>query len=93
MLRLAHLGVAPGNADAEVRDASWVTAVGPHAQAGLAEAVRRLVGHRPGGCPVCAPAALSERSRLLLDLLGFSELSAWRRPLRAVRLLLSRQSS
>ena len=68
MLRLARLGVAPANADAAVRR-SGATVLRRSAQAGLADAVTRLVGHMPGGCPICAPAPLAPSSRTLMALL------------------------
>jgi hypothetical protein len=93
MLRLAAMAVAPGNADAAVREAPGVVVVRRHAQAGFAEAVGRLVGHRPGGCRLCAPPPLASSSRLLLDLLAVEDLGRWRRVRRAVRLLLESRDS
>jgi hypothetical protein len=80
------MGVAPGNADAVVRRAAGVVVVGPRAQAGLAEAVRRVVGHAPDGCATCAPPPLTARTRLLLDLLAMPEPGTLRLALRTLRL-------
>jgi hydroxymethylpyrimidine pyrophosphatase-like HAD family hydrolase len=92
MLRMAHMGIAPGNAEPALRHAG-VRTVRRSAQAGLAQAVARLVGHRPGGCSLCAPPRLAASSRLLLDLLGVEDLGRWRQAARALRLLLaSRQA-
>jgi hydroxymethylpyrimidine pyrophosphatase-like HAD family hydrolase len=88
MLRLAAMAVAPGNADSAVRRSRAVTLVRRHEQAGLAEAVALLVGHRPGGCNRCAPPRVSRSSRLLLDLLAVEDMGRWRRAGRAIRLLL-----
>ena len=92
MLGLATTAIAPGNADAAVRRARGVTVVRPAAQAGLAAAVARLVGHRPGGCERCAAPPLPGSSRLLLDLLEVEDLSRWRKAARACRLLLQARS-
>jgi hypothetical protein len=89
MLEMAGLGIAPGNADRAVKGSARVTVVRQRAQAGLSEAVGRLLGHRPGRCPVCAPPALPERSRLLLDLLSVPEPSRRRQVARGLRLLRS----
>jgi hydroxymethylpyrimidine pyrophosphatase-like HAD family hydrolase len=86
MLRLARMGVAPGNADAVLRRAAGVVVVGPRAQAGLAEAVSRVAGHAPGGCATCAPPRLTARTRLLLDLLAMPEPGTLRRASRTLRL-------
>ncbi|MEY9936469.1 HAD family hydrolase [Streptacidiphilus sp. MAP5-3] len=42
-------------------------------QAGLAEAVATLLGHRPGRCPVCRPPALPAETRAVLDVLALPE--------------------
>jgi hydroxymethylpyrimidine pyrophosphatase-like HAD family hydrolase len=89
MLRMARLRVAPGNADRTVKQASGVTVVRSRAQAGLAEAVARLLGHRPGSCAICAPAPLSRSSLLMLDLLSVQDLGRWRQAGRGLRLVLT----
>ena len=85
MLRLARLGVAPANADTALRR-SGATVLRRPAQAGLAEAVTRLIGHPAGGCPICAPPALPPSSRTLMALLGVQDESGWRRLISAARL-------
>ena len=85
MLGLARLGVAPANADSAVRR-SGATVLRRPAQAGLAEAVTRLIGHPPGGCPTCAPPSLPTSSRTLMALLGVQDVSGWRLPITAARL-------
>lgn len=72
MLALAERAFAPASADAHVRAAGVPLVRRPY-QAGLAEAVGRLLGHRPGGCPVCRAPEVSRRTRLLLDLLSARE--------------------
>jgi hypothetical protein len=42
-------------------------------QAGLADAVAALLGHRPGGCPVCRPPALPPETRAVLAVLALPE--------------------
>jgi hypothetical protein len=48
---------------------SGITALRRGGQRGLSDAVSVLVGHRPGGCPRCAPAPLDRRGRQLLSIL------------------------
>ncbi len=72
MFALAGRALAPGNAATAVRDAG-VDRTGRHYADGAAEAAGRVLGHRPGSCPVCrtdAPAAAD--ARLLLALLDAS---------------------
>ncbi len=85
MLRMAHLGLAPANADVELRRAGVAVLRRP-AQAGLAEAVARLIGHHPGACPACAPLPATEPTRAFLRLLAAKDLAPWRRLLRLLRL-------
>jgi hydroxymethylpyrimidine pyrophosphatase-like HAD family hydrolase len=88
MLGIARLAAGPGNADRAVRSVPGVVVARRPAQAGLAQAVARLLGHPPGRCPVCAPPPLSSSSRLLLDLLALGDLRPWRRLPAAARLAL-----
>lgn len=71
MLRHARLARAPRHASAEV--AAEVRRTRAAHQRGFAEAVGELLGHRPGSCPVCVPAARSPRARLLTTLLSAGE--------------------
>lgn len=57
--RNARLG--PGGADIRLTRGAY--------QAGLADACADLLGHRPGGCPVCRPGDFAPRTRALLALL------------------------
>src|SRR5439155_8628767 len=72
MFALAEHSLAPASADAAVRR-SAVDRVGSSYQAGLAEAVGKLLGHPPGACAVCRPPAVSRRTKLLLDVLSVQE--------------------
>jgi len=67
---LARLAAAPGHAE-ELRGAG-VPVLKRKYQAGLAEAVARVIGHTPGGCHDCEPRS-SVESRLLLTILGAQE--------------------
>ena len=72
MLTQAVAAGAPRNADAEVRAAG--VAIARHAyQAGLADACAAVLGHRPGGCPVCRPPSFSPRTRTMLAILRLRE--------------------
>ncbi|HEX2576816.1 MAG TPA: hypothetical protein VHK88_10745, partial [Aquihabitans sp.] len=56
--------VAPAHAAADVRAAA-TDAVGGSYQAGLADGVALVLGHRPGSCPVCAPQVTGDASALI----------------------------
>ncbi|WP_133260105.1 HAD hydrolase family protein [Streptacidiphilus pinicola] len=85
LLRWARHGVAPGNAAPEVVAAGLPVA--RHAyQAGLAEVVGRLIGHRPGDCPRCRPPRHSPDTRALLALLAVPEAGRTGLPTRIARL-------
>ncbi|NMH99807.1 HAD hydrolase family protein [Pseudonocardia acidicola] len=69
MLTAAWRGYAPGNASQEIR-AAGVRVLRPHYARGLAAAVGRVIGHRPGACRQCAaPRPKSADARLLLAIL------------------------
>jgi hydroxymethylpyrimidine pyrophosphatase-like HAD family hydrolase len=70
-LSLARLASAPGHADGGMRQADVTVQRGKY-QAGLAQAVGRLLGHSPAGCPVCQWQCPSD-SRLLLSIIGAQE--------------------
>jgi hydroxymethylpyrimidine pyrophosphatase-like HAD family hydrolase len=71
MLALAELAAVPAHAR-RLRD-GHVRAMRRPYQAGLEQAVAKLLGHAPGGCPACAlPPATRER-RLLLRALAAPE--------------------
>jgi len=72
MLRLARLGLAPANAD-EVMRRSGASVLRRSYQAGLGDAVGRLLGHRPGSCPACRLPALTPDARELLALVSVQE--------------------
>jgi hydroxymethylpyrimidine pyrophosphatase-like HAD family hydrolase len=88
MLALARQAYAPAHADDELRTAGVARMSRPY-QAGLALAAGRLLGHRPGGCPLCRAPDLSSDSRLLLTLLGASEAGPSSMLRAAVRLAIS----
>lgn len=68
MFGLATMPLAPANGDAAVR-AAGVEVLNGTAQAGLSQAVARLIGHTPGACSQCHVTHLSAGSRLLLTAL------------------------
>ncbi|MGF1430693.1 hypothetical protein [Kitasatospora sp. LaBMicrA B282] len=69
LLRWARLGLAPGNGAPELRSGG-VPVLRRRHQAGLAEAVGRLIGHRPGGCPQCKPLFQPPETEALLAVLA-----------------------
>jgi hydroxymethylpyrimidine pyrophosphatase-like HAD family hydrolase len=72
LLSTAAIAWAPRNADAAVRAAGVPRARYAY-QSGLSHACAKLLGHRPGYCPVCQPAAFPRRTRIVLTALGLRE--------------------
>ncbi|MFZ0217215.1 MAG: HAD hydrolase family protein [Candidatus Dormiibacterota bacterium] len=72
MLREARLALAPANADAGLRK-SGVTVLRHPCQRAVRDAATRLLGHRPGACPVCRTMATDPDTALLLRLLSLVE--------------------
>jgi hypothetical protein len=76
MFALADRAFAPSNADPELRKlntagSTRIEFVRRPTQAGLLVAVRRVLGHQPGTCDVCAPPPPSAKdTRLLLATFG-----------------------
>ncbi|WP_161369990.1 HAD hydrolase family protein [Streptomyces sp. SID5643] len=89
MLRWARHGFAPANAAPEVR-AAGITVLRRPYQAGLADAVTRLLGHSPGRCPGCRAPSLSSADAALAALLGIPEAGRAGMPVRLARLLRAR---
>jgi hypothetical protein len=74
MLNLAARAFAPANADSALRRAgASVHVLAAPYQTGLALAVERLIGHRPGGCPVCCPPQRTPEAELLLAIISAQE--------------------
>jgi hypothetical protein len=86
LLRWSPLSVVPRHADTATRAAASRVARHPY-QGGLADAVRELVGHRPGGCPACAPPEQTPETRTVLRLLAVAEGGRGRALARSVPLL------
>ncbi|HEY2764590.1 MAG TPA: HAD family hydrolase [Pseudonocardiaceae bacterium] len=84
MLALARHSYAPANADAQVR-AAGVHLLRRGYAAGLAQAVQRLIGHRPGSCPMCRPPVPTAGSAALLTLLDAQRAGARGLPVAVVR--------
>jgi len=72
MLRLANLAAAPAHAAQALPYPEVQILTRPY-QAGFAQAVARLLGHRPGACPICRGPNLSSNSKLLLRLFAIQE--------------------
>ncbi|MEU8510281.1 hypothetical protein AB0C76_01660 [Kitasatospora sp. NPDC048722] len=72
LLTWARRAAAPANAAPAVAAAGVPPARHPY-QAGLAEIVGRLIGHRPGGCPDCRTPGHTPEVRALLALLAVPE--------------------
>lgn len=86
MLKAAELGFAPRNADRGVMASAGIRVLRHPYQAGLAEAVGRLLGHRVGGCPLCRMPELEAEDRALLALLAIPEAGRSGVPVRAAKL-------
>ncbi|MEU8919814.1 hypothetical protein AB0D10_02615 [Kitasatospora sp. NPDC048545] len=85
LLGWAATAAAPANAEPPVRVAGVPVARRAY-QAGLADAVGRLIGHRPGGCPRCRALRPPADARALLALLAVPEAGRAGAPLRLARL-------
>jgi hydroxymethylpyrimidine pyrophosphatase-like HAD family hydrolase len=72
MLLLAERAAAPAHADLALQRFGVRIFSRPY-QAGLAQAVERLLGHRLGACPVCQGPNLSSNAKLLLRLFATQE--------------------
>jgi hydroxymethylpyrimidine pyrophosphatase-like HAD family hydrolase len=89
LLRWARHGCTPANAAATVREAGITVLRRPY-QAGLADAVGRLLGHSPGRCSRCRPPALSPADAALTALLAVPEAGRAGVPARLARLARAR---
>jgi hydroxymethylpyrimidine pyrophosphatase-like HAD family hydrolase/adenine/guanine phosphoribosyltransferase-like PRPP-binding protein len=69
---LARIAVAPAHAPAAVRAAAERKTSQAY-QRGLAEAVRMLIGHRPGACATCRPPRMTSDRDALIALLSAQE--------------------
>lgn len=85
MLAMAKLRVVPANAEPAVA-ASGARVLRRRHQGGLAEGVRLLIGHRPGGCARCRPAATTGDAGILLTALRAQEDGRLRKLWQAARL-------
>jgi hydroxymethylpyrimidine pyrophosphatase-like HAD family hydrolase len=91
MFRLAELAAAPAHASAAVRHAAGRGMPRPY-QAGLADAVGALLGHRPGSCPVCSMPALPPDAGAMMTLLSAQERGLSSMALAAISLALGGRS-
>jgi len=87
MLRLAVRAAAPASARGELSDAAGVRLMRRPHQLGLADAVRLVTGHRPGGCELCSVSRPDLDTRLLLGVLGAREVTPALRLVRAWSLM------
>jgi hydroxymethylpyrimidine pyrophosphatase-like HAD family hydrolase len=88
MLQMAELPRAPRNAQARLAAAGIPVTRGAY-QAGLLEACGALIGHRPGGCPVCRIPPFPLRTRALLAVLALPGNGIEALPVRTARLTLA----
>ncbi|QRP47878.1 HAD hydrolase family protein [Amycolatopsis sp. FDAARGOS 1241] len=86
MLEAATVAYAPGNADERVRS-STVQVLRRHYAAGVEQAAKLLIGHRPGACETCRPPVHAARTRTLLTLLDASNAGARGLPVAVARCL------
>lgn len=85
ILRMARVGRAPAHARRSLAGAG-VAFTRSSYQAGLAQAVGRLIGHRPGSCAECRLPRLSRGEALVLGLLSAGQSGARGLPVATVRL-------
>jgi hydroxymethylpyrimidine pyrophosphatase-like HAD family hydrolase len=76
MLTIAARPYTPGHADGQLRRAGVNVLRQPY-QAGLARAVAQLLGHHPGGCPICQLPPLPADARRLGMILAAQEAGTW----------------
>lgn len=93
MLRAARLGLALGNAQRPAMRAAGIEVLTRSYQAGLAQAVEQLLGHRPGACPACRAPDLPAAERALLALLAIPEAGRRGTATRLLRLAQARPRS
>jgi phosphoglycolate phosphatase-like HAD superfamily hydrolase len=72
MADLARQARAPAHAESVLKRAGFEFTGRPY-QAGLAQAVAELIGHRPGSCATCQLRSPARERRLLLTVLGAQE--------------------
>jgi hydroxymethylpyrimidine pyrophosphatase-like HAD family hydrolase len=82
---LASRACAPAHAHALRRSGAFDVMPRPY-QAGLAQAVRELIGHAPGRCRVCRMPRLAPERRMLLTVLAAQERGARGLPVQAIKL-------
>jgi hypothetical protein len=82
---VAAVAFAPAHARAVMRSAA-VTITRRAYQAGLEEAVRSVLGHRPGACTRCRGPRLTGQRELLLRVLGAQERGRLGMAVQAMRL-------
>ena len=70
--KLARIAVAPAHAPAAVRAAARRKTKFAYQRA-LFDAVRTLIGHRPGGCPVCRTGRMPGDRKAMIGLLSAQE--------------------
>ncbi|WP_042432219.1 hypothetical protein [Streptacidiphilus anmyonensis] len=87
LLRWSRNGVVPSHAR-ELAEGHIHVAPGAY-QAGLADAVAALLGHRPGHCPICRPPALTHETRAVLAVLALPEAGRRGAVIRLARLALA----
>jgi hydroxymethylpyrimidine pyrophosphatase-like HAD family hydrolase len=86
---LAAVAFAPAHATA-LTGSPAVTVLRRAYQPGLEEAVRRVLGHRPGGCVRCRGPRLTGERELLLRVLGAQERGRLGMGMEAIRLAVRR---
>ena len=86
LLGIAARACAPRHAHSALGRAGFELMTRPY-QAGLAQAVSGLLGHPPGGCPICQMPPASRERAILASLLGLGERGRLGIVMRAVELL------
>lgn len=91
ILRMARIGLAPAHASWALSGSGVSFTRSPY-QAGLAQAVGRLIGHRPGSCRDCRLPKLTRGEALVLGLLSVGQGGRRALPAAALRLAVLRAS-
>jgi hydroxymethylpyrimidine pyrophosphatase-like HAD family hydrolase len=92
LFEVAEKSAVPSHATAKAKAAADIKARSPY-QVGLAEIVGKLIGHRIGGCAVCATGEMDRQTKAMVALLQTTEGAKRAVPMRTVRAIFAARRS